>query len=115
MEVLARSMLHSPGPVVFLGSASPALSCKGNSLAPVTSSKTFLEEFVCLYLSVVLGGTQPFPLDCPVSSPVKPTFEVQYHSWPLSVGHCEAHRGSAESQWRGQGLSRSQYCLGSLP
>lgn len=50
-----------------------------------------------------------------MSSPVKPTFEIQYHFWPLSVGHCEAHRGSAESQWQGQGLSRSQYCLGSLP
>lgn len=71
MEVLARSMLHSPGPAVFLGSAFPALSCKGNSLAPVTSLKTFLEEFVCPYLSVVLGGNTAIPSGLPSVIPCK--------------------------------------------
>lgn len=71
VEVQARSMLDSPGLVVFLGSASPALSCKGDSLAPLASSQIFLEEFVSPHLSVVLGGAQPTPSGLPSVIPCK--------------------------------------------
>lgn len=70
MEVQARSMLGSPGLVVFLGSASLGLSCKGDSLAPVASSQIFLEEFVSPHLSMVLGA-KPAPSGLPSVIPCK--------------------------------------------
>lgn len=45
-----------------------------------------------------------------MSSPVKPTFEAQYHSWPLSVAQMLCREPVV-----GQGLGQSQSCSGSLP